>query len=268
MNEEMAERLRLDSDLRGALDRREFLLHYQPQYDLASQRPIGVECLLRWQHPELGVVPPSLFIPLAEETRLILPIGRWVLIEACRQNRAWQDAGLPPCIVAVNLSALQFHDGSIVDQVSEALVLSGLEPRWLELEITESVIMHNPEHVAALLGQLKALGVRLSIDDFGTGYSSLAYLKRFPLDKIKIDRSFVTDLEHDPNDAAIVRMVIGIAKELELKVIAEGVETAGQRDFLREQACDEVQGYLYSRPVPAGAVAALLAPARRARADS
>jgi diguanylate cyclase (GGDEF)-like protein/PAS domain S-box-containing protein len=260
MNEEMAERLRLESDLRGALDRREFLLHYQLQYELAGQHPIGVECLLRWRHPELGVVPPNLFIPLAEETRLILPIGRWVLIEACRQNRAWQDAGLPPCIVAVNLSALQFHDGSIVDQVSEALVLSGLDPRWLELEITESVIMHDPERVAALLGQLKALGVRLSIDDFGTGYSSLAYLKRFPLDKIKIDRSFVTDLEHDPNDAAIVRMVIGIAKELELKVIAEGVETAGQRDFLRDHACDEVQGYLYSRPLPAEAVPAIFAP--------
>jgi diguanylate cyclase (GGDEF)-like protein len=261
MNEEMAERLRLESDLRGALDRSEFLLHYQPQYELAGQRPIGVECLLRWRHPELGVVPPSLFIPLAEETRLILQIGRWVLIEACRQNRAWQDAGLPPCIVAVNLSALQFHDGSIVDQVSEALVLSGLDPRWLELEITESVIMHDPEHVAALLGRLKALGVRLSIDDFGTGYSSLAYLKRFPLDKIKIDRSFVTDLEHDPNDAAIVRMVIGIAKELELKVIAEGVETEGQRDFLHRHACDEVQGFLFSRPLPVEAIPAILAAA-------
>ena len=251
MNQDMAERLRLESDLRGALERREFLVHYQPQYDLATQRLIGVESLLRWRHPELGIVPPNLFIPLAEETRLILPIGRWVLIEACRQNRAWQDAGLPPWIVAVNLSALQFQDGSIVDQVSEALVLSGLAPHWLELEITESVIMHDPERIVGLLGQLKALGVRLSIDDFGTGYSSLAYLKRFPLDKIKIDRSFVTDLERDPNDAAIVRMVIGIAKELELKVIAEGVETAGQRDFLRDHACDEVQGYLYSRPVPA-----------------
>ncbi len=261
MNEEMAERLRLESDLRGALDRRELLLHYQPQYELATRRPVGVECLLRWRHPELGIVPPNLFIPLAEETRLILPIGRWVLIEACRQNRAWQDAGLPPGVVAVNLSALQFHDGSIVDQVSEALVLSGLDPRWLELEITESVIMHDPEHVVALLGRLKALGVRLSIDDFGTGYSSLAYLKRFPLDKIKIDRSFVTDLEHDPNDAAIVRMVIGIAKELELKAIAEGVETEGQCDFLRRHACDEVQGYLYSRPLPAAAIPAILATA-------
>jgi diguanylate cyclase (GGDEF)-like protein/PAS domain S-box-containing protein len=260
MNEEMAERLRLESDLRGALDRHEFLLHYQPQYELANRRPIGVESLIRWRHPELGIVPPNLFIPLAEETRLILPIGRWVLIEACRQNRAWQDAGLPPCIVAVNLSALQFHDGSIVDQVSEALVLSGLDPRWLELEITESVIMHDPERVAALLGQLKALGVRLSIDDFGTGYSSLAYLKRFPLDKIKIDRSFVTDLEHDPNDAAIVRMVIGIAKELELKVIAEGVETEGQRDFLHRHACDEVQGFLFSRPLPVEAIPAILSP--------
>jgi diguanylate cyclase (GGDEF)-like protein/PAS domain S-box-containing protein len=268
MNQEMAERLRLESDLRGALERREFFLHYQPQYDLATHRLIGVESLLRWRHPEFGVVPPNQFIPLAEETRLILPIGRWVLIEACRQNRAWQEAGLPPWIVAVNLSALQFHDGSIVDQVSEALVLSGLDPRWLELEITESVIMQEPERVVSLLGQLKALGVRLSIDDFGTGYSSLAYLKRFPLDKIKIDRSFVTDIERDPNDAAIVRMVIGIAKELELKVIAEGVETVGQRDFLRNHACDEVQGYLYSRPIPAEAIPELaVSPASLPPAD-
>ena len=259
MNEEMAERLRLESELRGALERREFLLHYQAQYELDTHRLIGVECLLRWRHPELGLVPPNRFIPLAEETRLILPIGNWVLNEACRQNRAWQEAGLPPWLVAVNLSALQFHDASIVDDVRAALALSGLEPRWLELEITESVVMQDPEHVVSLLGQLKELGVRLSIDDFGTGYSSLAYLKRFPLDKIKIDRSFVTDIEHDPNDAAIVRMVIGIAKELELKVIAEGVETVGQRDFLRSHACDEAQGYLFSRPVPPEDIPALAA---------
>ncbi len=259
MNQEMAERLRLESDLRGALDRRELQLHYQPQYDLASGRLVGVECLLRWRHPDLGNVPPNHFIPLAEESRLILPIGRWVMLEACRQNRAWQEAGLAPWVVAVNLSAVQLHDGSIVEQVRESLALSGLQPCCLELEITESVVMQDPEHVAAVLGRLKALGVRLSIDDFGTGYSSLAYLKRFPLDKIKIDRSFVTDLERDPNDAAIVRMVIGIAKELELKVIAEGVETAGQRDFLHSHACDEAQGYLFSRPVPPEDIQALAA---------
>jgi diguanylate cyclase (GGDEF)-like protein/PAS domain S-box-containing protein len=259
MNQRVAEHLRLESDLRAALDRGEFLLHYQPQLDLAGDRLVGVEALLRWQHPEQGLVPPDRFIPLAEESRLILPIGRWVLTEACRQNRAWQEAGLPPAVMAVNLSAVQFHDGGIVDQVREALALSGLDPRWLELEITESVIMQEPERIAGLLGQLKALGVRISIDDFGTGYSSLAYLKRFPLDKIKIDRSFVTDLEHDPNDAAIVRLVIGIAKELELKVIAEGVETAGQLDFLRRHQCDEVQGYFLSRPVVADAIPDLVA---------
>ncbi|MEW6294460.1 MAG: EAL domain-containing protein [Pseudomonadota bacterium] len=254
MNREMAERLRLESDLRAALDRGEFLLHYQPQHDLESHRVVGVECLLRWRHPELGVVPPGQFIPLAEESGLILPIGRWVLAEACRQNRAWQDAGLPPWVVAVNISAPQFHDGSIVEQVREALAVSGLDPRWLELEITESVIMEEPERVVTLLGQLKVLGVRLSIDDFGTGYSSLAYLKRFPLDKIKIDRSFVTDLETNANDAAIVRMVIGIAKDLELKVIAEGVETAGQRDFLHRHRCDQIQGFYLSRPAPAESI--------------
>jgi diguanylate cyclase (GGDEF)-like protein len=259
MNHEMAERLRMESSLRAALDGNELLLHYQPQFDLASGRLVGVESLLRWRHPELGIVAPSLFIPLAEETRLILPIGRWVLIEACRQNRAWQDAGLPPWTVAVNLSALQFQDGSIVAQVREALALSGLAPRWLELEITESVIMQEPERIAGLLGELKALGVRLSIDDFGTGYSSLAYLKRFPLDKIKIDRSFVTDIERDPNDAAIVRMIIGIAKELELRVIAEGVETEGQRAFLQGHACDEIQGFLLGRPQPAEAISAIAA---------
>lgn len=259
MNRRMTDRLRLESGLRSALERKELVLHYQPQLDLSSNRVIGVECLLRWQHPELGMVGPDRFIPLAEESHLIVPIGHWVLQEACRQNRAWQDAGLPPWVVAVNLSAVQFHDGMIVEQVREALAVSGLAPCWLEMEITESVIMLDPQRIAALLGQLKALGVRLSIDDFGTGYSSLAYLKRFPLDKIKIDRSFVTDVERDNNDAAIVRMVIGIAKELELKVIAEGVETRGQLDFLRLHQCDEIQGYYYSRPIPAAAIPDFLA---------
>jgi diguanylate cyclase (GGDEF)-like protein/PAS domain S-box-containing protein len=258
MNQQMAERLRLESDLRLAIERNNLKLHYQPQLSLADNRVVGCEALLRWSHPELGNIPPDRFIPLAEENRLILPLGRWVIGEACRQNRAWQDAGMPPMMVAVNLSAIQLYDAGIIDHVREALAVSGLDPRWLELEITETAIMHKPDYVIGLLGQLVELGVRLAIDDFGTGYSSLAYLKRFPLDKLKIDRSFVTDIEHDANDAAIVRMVIGMSKELDIRVIAEGVETEGQRDFLRHYHCDEIQGYLLSRPLSADEIPAFV----------
>lgn len=258
MNRRMAERLHFESALRTAIERHELLLHYQPQADLASGRLTGFECLLRWRHPEMGLLLPDRIIPVAEESRLILPIGSWVLREACRQARVWQDAGLPPTIVAVNLSAVQLHDGRIVEEVRTALAEAKLDPRWLELEITESAAMQDPERVIDLLGQLKQLGVRLAIDDFGTGYSSLAYLKRFPLDKIKIDRSFVIDIESDANDAAIVRMVIGIARDLGLKVIAEGVESAGQREYLQRHQCDEIQGYYFSRPLPAEAVPDLI----------
>uniref|UniRef100_UPI002492A076 bifunctional diguanylate cyclase/phosphodiesterase n=1 Tax=Azonexus hydrophilus TaxID=418702 RepID=UPI002492A076 len=246
MNVRMAERLRLESELRGALNRGELELHYQPQVDLTSGEIVGFESLLRWFHPELGMVSPVKFIPIAEESRLILPIGVWVLEEACRQNKAWQDAGMPPKVVAVNLSAVQFHGVDIVAMVKNALEMSGLEARYLELEITESVIVEDPERVIQLMQALKEIGVSLSIDDFGTGYSSLSYLKRFPIDKIKIDRAFVRDLEHNTNDAAIVRMVIGIAAELEHKVIAEGVETDEQLDFLRRHKCDEYQGFYCS----------------------
>lgn len=263
MNVRMAERLRLESDLRWALSRNELLLHYQPQVDINTGEIIGFECLLRWQHPELGMVSPVRFIPLAEESRLILPIGTWVLEEACRQNKAWQDAGMAPKVVAVNLSAVQFHGADIVALVSQALQSSGLEARYLELEITESVIIEDPERVIRIMEELKALGVGLSIDDFGTGYSSLSYLKRFPIDKIKIDRSFVRDLGLSDNDAAIVRMVIGIAMELERKVIAEGVETVEQLEFLRSHHCDEYQGFYCSPGVPAGQIPDLVA-ARRA----
>ncbi|WP_428827520.1 EAL domain-containing protein [Azonexus sp. IMCC34842] len=259
MNVRMAERLRLESDLRGALGRGELALHYQPQVDLKSGEIVGFESLLRWQHPELGMVSPVEFIPVAEESRLILPIGAWVLEEACRQNKAWQDAGMAPKVVAVNLSAVQFHSLDVVSAVSKVLAVTGLEARFLELEITESVIVEDPERVVRIMDELKALGVGLSIDDFGTGYSSLAYLKRFPIDKIKIDRSFVRDLERNANDAAIIRMVIGIAAELERKVIAEGVETIEQLEFLRRHNCDEYQGYYCSRPVSADAIPALVA---------
>ena len=256
MNRHMAERMRLESDLRGAIQRDELKLYFQPQVDIAAGRIIGFECLLRWQHPELGLVSPLSFIPIAEESGLILPIGAWVLEQACQFSKAWQDEGKAPWVMAVNLSAIQFHDGKLVGTVAAALAKTGLDPRWLELEITESVLMEDPEKVVGVLEELKALGVMLSIDDFGTGYSSLAYLKRFPIDKIKIDRSFVNDIHQDPNDAAIVRMVISMAGELERKVIAEGVETQEQLDFLRLHRCDEVQGYFYSRPIPGPDVAA------------
>ena len=259
MNVRMAERLRLESDLRWALARGELLLHYQPQVDIRSGEIIGFECLLRWQHPELGMVSPVSFIPLAEESRLILPIGAWVLDEACRQNKAWQDAGMAPKVVAVNLSAIQFHGADVVASVAQALQQSGLEARYLELEITESVIVEDPERVVRIMEELKALGVGLSIDDFGTGYSSLSYLKRFPIEKIKIDRSFVRDLERNNNDAAIIRMVIGIASELERKVIAEGVETIEQLEFLRRHRCDEYQGFYCSPGIPGEQIPELLA---------
>lgn len=259
MNQHLAERLRLESDLRWAIQRQELDLYFQPQVEISSGGIIGFESLLRWRHPELGMISPIRFIPVAEESRLILPIGAWVLEQACRTNKAWQDQGLGNWVVAVNLSAIQFHDGKLVGTVEQALKMSGLAPCWLELEITESVLMTDPERVVEVLDELKSLGVKLSIDDFGTGYSSLAYLKRFPIDKIKIDRSFVSDIHRDPNDAAIVRMVIGMAEELGHRVIAEGVETQEQADFLRNNRCDEIQGYLYSPPLPEAAIASYVA---------
>jgi len=254
MNVRMAEHLRLESDLRGALSRDEMVLHYQPQVDMHSGQIVGFEGLLRWQHPEFGMVSPANFIPLAEESLLILPIGAWVLEQACRQNKAWQDAGMHPKVVAVNLSAVQFHGADVVATVSHALAASGLEARYLELEITESVIVRDPERVIRIMEELKALGVGLSVDDFGTGYSSLSYLKRFPIDKIKIDRSFVMDMLRNPNDAAITRMIIGIAAELQHKVIAEGVEAIEQMEYLKQQGCDEYQGFYCSPALPASRI--------------
>jgi diguanylate cyclase (GGDEF)-like protein/PAS domain S-box-containing protein len=250
MNARLVIRLNRETDLRKALEQQEFILHYQPQVDVSDGSIIGCEALLRWQHPTLGLVPPLDFIPLAEETGQILPIGKWVLEEACRQNKAWQDQGLPPITMAVNLSAVQFLDEQIGDHITHALESSGLAPRWLELEITESVLMRDPEQVVTTLEQLKNLGVRLSIDDFGTGYSSLAYLKRFPVDKIKIDQSFIRDVCASNDDAAIVRMVLGMARELRLHAIAEGVESEEQLHFLEAWQCHEYQGFLCSRPVP------------------
>ncbi|MEW5788507.1 MAG: EAL domain-containing protein [Pseudomonadota bacterium] len=258
MNARVFERMALETNLRRALQNREFRLHYQPQVDAVSGRILGVEALIRWRHPELGEILPGRFIPIAEETSLIGPIGEWVLQEACRQCRAWMDQGLPPVVVAVNLSAAQFRQRRLAQGVAAALASAGISPQWLELEITESVLMQDTQRVLETLDALKALGVRLSMDDFGTGYSSLSYLKRLPIDKIKIDQSFVRELPDNDEDAAIVRAIIGIASHLRKGVIAEGVETVAQREFLLRHGCSEMQGYHFSHPLPAGELAALI----------
>jgi diguanylate cyclase (GGDEF)-like protein/PAS domain S-box-containing protein len=258
MNEESLERVRIESGLRSALERNEFVLHYQPQVDLESGRIVGMEALIRWQHPELGMVPPSRFVCVAEDTGLIVPIGTWVMRSACAQNKAWQDAGLGRMRVAVNLSARQFGAADLLPGIEAALRDTGLDADCLELELTESLFMGDVTPAVELLHRMKALGVKLSIDDFGTGYSSFSYLSRFPIDVLKIDRSFVADITHDANDAAIVDSIIALAHNLRLSVIAEGVETAEQLDYLRRQGCDEMQGYYFSRPLPADAFELLL----------
>ncbi|MCF3638535.1 EAL domain-containing protein [Rhizobium sp. TRM95111] len=252
------EKLLQQEELREAILRKQFLLHFQPQMDLATGRIFAVETLIRWRHPERGMVSPGSFIPLAEETGLIGPIGDWTLNAACRQNKAWQDAGLPPIVVSVNVSARQFQQKDWVERVARALKDSGLEARYLELELTESLIMQDVQQAVETMHRLEALGVHLAIDDFGTGYSSLSSLKRFPVGRLKIDQSFVQDLPADQDDAAIARAIVSLAHTLQLKVIAEGVETREQVDFLREAGCDEIQGYYLSRPIEARAVEALL----------
>ncbi|WEF35298.1 bifunctional diguanylate cyclase/phosphodiesterase [Pseudoduganella chitinolytica] len=258
MNEEAQERLRIESALRNALVRQEFVLHYQPQLDLATGAIVGVEALLRWQHPELGMVSPQRFIGLAEETGLIVPIGAWVMRTAAAQAKAWHDAGLPPLRMAVNLSARQFAQPDLVQSIAAVLAETGLPAACLELELTESLFVDDVAKAVALLHELKGLGVALSIDDFGTGYSSLSYLRTFPIDVLKIDRTFVGQIAGDSDQAAIVVSIIALAHNLQLKVIAEGVETADQVAFLRRHDCDQVQGYYFSRPVPAQEFAALV----------
>src|SRR5688572_5611345 len=258
MNVHTLERLAMESDLRRALERNEFLLHYQPKVDLASGAISGMEALIRWRHPAKGLISPVQFIGLAEETGLIVPIGEWVLRTACAQNHAWQALGHAPLCVAVNLSARQFSQPSLLEDVARVLAETGLDARLLELEITESMVMRNPAHAVTLLDRLKATGVRLSIDDFGTGYSSLSYLKRFPIDNVKIDRSFIQDLPGDGEDAAITRAIIAMAHGLRLGVVAEGVETDKQRQFLRQHGCVEMQGFLVSKPLGADDFARLL----------
>ena len=258
MNERLVERLRLEADLRKAIERNELVLHYQPQVDLATGQIVGVEALIRWQHPQLGMVSPGRFIPVAEETGLIGPIGDWVIRTAVAQNVAWQCAGYGQLRLSVNLSAYQFGQPELVESIAAVLQEHAMESQQLEIELTESMVMKDVERAISVLRNLKALGVKLSIDDFGTGYSSLSYLKRFPIDELKIDQSFVQDIAINTDDAAIVLAIISLAHSLRLRVIAEGVETASQLDFLRHHGCDEMQGYHFSRPLPAAELGKLL----------
>jgi diguanylate cyclase (GGDEF)-like protein/PAS domain S-box-containing protein len=253
------ERLVLETHLSRALERREFTVQYQPKVDMRTGEIKGAEALLRWWNPELGAVPPNTFIPVAEDSGLIVAIGKWVLKTACEQNVAWQKRGLPPIVMSVNMSPRQFKDAALLDDVAEVLAATGMPPQWLELEITESMIMHNVELAVAKAEAMRALGVRLAIDDFGTGYSSLSQLKRFPIDTLKVDRSFVRDIPNNAEDRAITEAIIALGKALGVTVVAEGVETAQQRDFLRDNACDEMQGFYFSRPCHPDAVAELLA---------
>ncbi len=242
-------RLDMETSLRRALERREFLLHYQPKFSLETGEMTGVEALIRWQHPELGMVPPHDFIGIAEENGLILPIGEWVLRAACQEVKRWHDEGLAQVKLAVNLSTRQFRQNRLKETLAGVLAETGFDPRFLEFEITESG-MESSAEVSEVLGELKAMGISISLDDFGTGYSSLSYLKRFPIDALKIDRSFVRDIPEDLDDAAIVRAIIAMSRSLRMKVIAEGVETEEQQQFLRAEGCDEIQGFLPGRPVP------------------
>jgi diguanylate cyclase (GGDEF)-like protein len=251
MNQAVLERVSIENDLRIAIERGEFELFYQPQVDSRSGEITGMEALIRWHHPQRGLVAPNRFIPIAEETGLIVPIGEWVLREACRQAKRWHDAGQSGLRISVNLSARQLQQGDLGEQIAAILAASNLQPQTLELELTESLLMDDPLTAVKLLHALAALGVRIAIDDFGTGYSSLAYLKRFPVSRLKIDRSFVRDLSTDANDAAIVQAVVAMAESLKMEVIAEGVETVEQLRFLAAHGCFAVQGFLFSRPLPA-----------------
>ncbi len=251
MNEAALQRLAMENSLRRALERQEFLLHFQPQIDVVTGRIIGAEALVRWRHPELGMVSPGDFIPLAEETGLIMPIGEWVLRSACAQGKAWRDEGFGEMIVAVNLSGRQFRQQPLVHTVDEIVKSTGFDPRCLELEITESILVQSVDDTLTTLKRIRAMGLRVSVDDFGTGYSSLTYLKRFPIDTLKIDQSFTRDIATDAGDAAITAAIIAMSQGLKMAVIAEGVETEEQRDHLLQRGCRLMQGYLFGRPVPA-----------------
>ncbi|WP_318556747.1 EAL domain-containing protein [Geobacter anodireducens] len=251
MNTRVFERMALETSLHRAIRQQEFLLYYQPRVDLRTGRISGVEALVRWNHPEMGLVSPARFIPLAEETGLIVPIGEWVLRTACAQNKAWQEAGLPPLRMAVNLSARQFRQENLIQMVADVLAETGLDPRWLELELTESLLMERAEQSVSILRSLADMGIDIAVDDFGTGYSSLGYLKRFPITNLKIDQSFIRDIASDPDDAILVRTIITMAHGLGMKTVGEGVESLEQVDFLCRHGCEEVQGYYFSRPLTA-----------------
>jgi diguanylate cyclase (GGDEF)-like protein len=252
------DKVRLESELHTALSQRQFELYYQPKVDTMSGTFYSAEALIRWWHPERGLVPPAAFIPLAEECGLIGAIGEWVLREACRQGRAWQQAGLLPIRIAVNVSASQFRAGNLVETINRALADAGLEARFLEVELTESAVMSDPEESIKILEQLSDMGVLVSVDDFGTGYSSMSYLRRFPIDQLKIDRSFLSEITARSDDASIVGAIVSLAHNLRLKVVAEGVETAAQLDLLKTLGCDQYQGYQFSPAVPAAEFEALM----------
>ena len=258
MNLATEERVRFEADLHRALKLQQFELHYQPKFSAPTMQIRSVEALIRWRHPERGLIAPAEFIPLAEESGLIVPIGEWVLREACRQARAWQDQGLPMVRIAVNVSALQFRRLDLVDTVRRALIDADVNARYLEIELTESAVMTHPEESVEILERLSRMGVVVSVDDFGTGYSSISYLRRFPIDKLKIDRTFISNLMTSAEDASIVRAIISLAHGLRLKVVAEGVETAEQVSFLQKLGCDQYQGFFFSRPVTATAFEELL----------
>ncbi len=259
--------MQLVNAMRRALERNQFQLHFQPQFSLGDGQMIGVEALLRWDHPELGAISPAEFIPVAEDCGLILPIGEWVIRTAVHQLQQWLDRGYPPMIMAVNLSAVQFRHRSLPDLVSRILADARLPAELLELELTESVAMHDPEGAIEVMNNLHERGIRMSIDDFGTGYSSLSYLKKFRVYKLKIDQSFIQDISTEDEDRAIVAAIISMSRSLGLKTIAEGVEMVEQLEFLREQGCDEAQGYYFSKPLPVAQMDALLA-ARLANVSS
>jgi EAL domain-containing protein (putative c-di-GMP-specific phosphodiesterase class I) len=252
------ERQSIEGDLRRALERHEFVVHYQPKINLKTGRIAGAEALLQWTHPIRGLVSPAQFIPVAEDCGLILPIGNWVLRQACQQAQAWLAAGLPMGTMAVNISAMQLREGTFVDSVFAILKETGLDPKFLEVELTESVLMKHAESTASILKALKARGVQVAVDDFGTGYSSLSYLRKFPIDALKIDQSFVSQITTVPDETIIVKAVVSMGRSLKLRVVAEGVETQEQLAFLQAHQCDEAQGYFFSRPVPPQQFAKLL----------
>ena len=261
-------RLRLEGKLRRALERSEFEVHYQPQLDVRSGKVVGMEALVRWRHPEQGLISPIEFIPLAEDTGLIVSLGEWVLYTACAQSKKWQEEGFGQLSLAVNLSARQFHQSDLPSVIARILRETGLDPHFLELELTESSIMVNTEVTIQALSDIKSIGVRVALDDFGTGYSSLGYLKRLPIDVLKIDSSFVRDVTSNPDDAALVLAIITLAHNLRLLVTAEGVETVEQLELLAQLGCDMWQGYLFSKPLPAPAFREFLTDRQHANFES